>query len=255
MILRRIGHHLKQQQWTAVLIELAIVILGVFLGFQVTDWANERANRAAEIRNLEEIAEDLRADVAVFDQVRTATEMRIGGIDYVLGETRGMTRPSRIVTPNGDGFDMPAGPPVAPADRTTLLARANLVRSTAGNRTGFEALLGAGGMQRIRDRQISRQLQVYYAQFDELDELTSVLKQVRAEGVAQGYALGLSAFGEMDQDRLIGIVRGSPAYSAYLRTNREWAAIYLGTVARQQQRARQLLTDIDQYLGNGGQQP
>ena len=220
MILRRIGYHLTQQQWTAVLIELAIVIVGVFLGFQVTHWANERANRAAETRHLEEIAEDVRADVATFDQVRAATEMRIGGIDHVLGETRGMTRPSRIVTPNGDGFDMPAGPPVAPADRKTLLARANLVRSTAGNRTGFEALLGAGGMQKIRNRQISRQLQVYYAQFDDLDELTNVLKQVRAEGVAQGYALGLSAFGEMDPDRLIGIVRGSPAYSAYLRTNR-----------------------------------
>jgi len=115
--------------------------------------------------------------------------MRISGIDYILGETRGATRPRRIVTPNGDGFDMPAGPPVTPADRTTLLGRANLIRSTTGNRTGFEALLGAGGMQKIRDRQISRQLQVYYAQFDGLDELTSVLKQVRAAGVAQGYPL------------------------------------------------------------------
>ena len=113
MILRRIGNHLKQQQWTAVVIELGIVVLGVFLGFQVTDWANERADRTAETRHLEEIAEDLREDVAVFDQVRTATEMRIGGIDYILGETRGVNRPGRIVTPNGDGFDMPAGPPVA----------------------------------------------------------------------------------------------------------------------------------------------
>lgn len=251
MILRRVAHYLQQQQWTAVLIELVIVILGVFLGFQVTDWANERADRAAETRHLEEIAEDLRADVTAFDAVRTATETRIGGIDHILGETRGVTRPSRIVTPTGDGFDMPAGPPVAPAGRTTLLAHANLVRSTAGNRTGFEALLGAGGMQKVRDRQISRQLQVYYAQFDELDELTNVVKQVRAEGVAQGYALGLSAFGEMDPDRLIGIVRGSPSYSAYLRTNREWAAIYLGTVAEQQQRARHLLADIDRYLGKG----
>lgn len=68
-----------------------------------------------------------------------------------------------------------------------MLGRANLVRSTTGNRTGFEALLVAGGMQKIRDRQVSRQLQVYHAQFDELDELTNVLKPVRAAGVAQGY--------------------------------------------------------------------
>ena len=180
-------------------------------------------------------------------------EMRISGIDYILGETRGVTRPSRVVTPTGNSFDMPAGPPVAPADRTTLLGRVNLVRSTSGNRTGFEALLGAGGMQKIRDRQISRQLQVYYAQLDEMTELTIILKQLRAEGVATGHTLGLSAFGEMDPDQLTAVVRGSPAYSAYLRTSREWAAVYLSTVNQQQQRALQLLEDIDAYLGKRAQ--
>jgi hypothetical protein len=43
MILRRIAHQLKQQYWGAVLIELAIVELGVFHGFQVTARANERS--------------------------------------------------------------------------------------------------------------------------------------------------------------------------------------------------------------------
>jgi len=123
MILLRIAHHLQQQQWTAVLIELVIVVLGVFLGFQVTDWASERASRSAETRHLEEIAEDLRADAEAFDGISRSAAMRISGIDYLLGETRGLTRPSRIVTPTGDSFDIPAGPPVAPADRATLLAR------------------------------------------------------------------------------------------------------------------------------------
>jgi hypothetical protein len=49
---------------------------------------------------------------------------------------------------------------------------------------------------------------------------------------------------------LTAVVRGSPAYSAYLRTNREWAAIYLRTVAEQQQRAVLLLGDLDRYLGH-----
>jgi len=70
--------------------------------------------------------------------------------------------------------------------------------------------------------------------------------------VAIGHTLGLSAFGEMDPDRLIAIVRGSPSYSAYLRTNREWAAVYLSTVNQQQQRARQLLSDIEKYLDKRG---
>jgi hypothetical protein len=252
MILQRIAHHLKQQQWTAVLIELAIVVLGIFLGFQVTDWASERASRSAEARHLEEIAEDLRADAETLDVIARSARLRIGAIDYILGETRGVNRPVSVIAPNGNRFDIPAGPPVATADAATLLARANLIRSTAGNRTGFEALLGAGGMQKIRDRKISRQMQVYYAELDEMNELTLVVKQLRAEGVATGHTLGLSAFGEMDPDKLIAIVRGSTTYSAYLRTNREWTAVYLSTVDEQWQRALKLLADIEAYLGTGG---
>ena len=252
MILHRIATRLKDQHWTAVFSELAILVLGVFLGIQATEWAERRASRAAEIRHLEEIAEDLRDDIAEFDGIQQAARSRISGIDYLLGESRGVNRPSGLVTPTGEVYDMPAGPGITAADRMLLLGRANLIRSTSGNRTGFEALLGAGDMLKIRDRRISRQLQVYYAKFDELDEMTSTLKQFRATGVAQGYALGLSAFGEMDPDKLIAIVRGSPAYSAYLRTNREWAAIYLGTIDRQRQRGLALLADIERYLGEGG---
>ncbi len=53
----------------------------------------------------------------------------------------------------------------------------------------------------------------------------------------------------MDPDKLTAIVRGSPAYSAYLRTNREWAAVYVSATVAQKQRAVQLLADIEAYLG------
>jgi len=42
MILRRLVENLKQQHWTGVFIELAIVVLGVFLGMQVSNWNQQR---------------------------------------------------------------------------------------------------------------------------------------------------------------------------------------------------------------------
>jgi hypothetical protein len=42
MIGRRIAQHMKQQHWTGVLIELVIVILGVFIGLQVDNWNQAR---------------------------------------------------------------------------------------------------------------------------------------------------------------------------------------------------------------------
>lgn len=45
MILRRLTEHLKQQHWTAIGIELVIVVLGVFLGLQVSNWNETRIER------------------------------------------------------------------------------------------------------------------------------------------------------------------------------------------------------------------
>jgi hypothetical protein len=42
MSLRRVIEHARQQQWTAIGIDLVIVIVGVFLGIQVSNWNVER---------------------------------------------------------------------------------------------------------------------------------------------------------------------------------------------------------------------
>jgi len=42
MILRRFTEHLKEQNWFAVGLEVIVVIVGIFLGMQVTDWNENR---------------------------------------------------------------------------------------------------------------------------------------------------------------------------------------------------------------------
>lgn len=42
MILRRIGTSFRKQDWSALILELMIVILGVYLGFQATEWGEAR---------------------------------------------------------------------------------------------------------------------------------------------------------------------------------------------------------------------
>jgi hypothetical protein len=256
MILRRVIQHVKKQEWTAIWIDLVIVVVGVFIGIQVANWNEDRASRNAEARHLEEIAEDLRADIAVFEMIETSALLRISSVDIILGETRGVSRPNRLNLPGREVFDMPVGIPILPAERNNLLTRANTVRISVGNRTGFEALIGAGGMQTIRNRQIGRQIQQYYAGMDQLVGLQNMLRVIRNEGVKIGYPLGLSTFGEMDDKKLISIVRGNASYSAYLRTTREWAAIHLGDTKTQKQQALTLLADINKYLGkHGGAEP
>ena len=56
MILRRVVHRLKQQEWTAIAIELVLVVLGVFIGIQVSNWNETRKEHSLEAVYLERIA-------------------------------------------------------------------------------------------------------------------------------------------------------------------------------------------------------
>ena len=59
MILSRLVDHLKKERWTGVLIELVIVILGVFIGMQVTNWNQARSERQLAESYRVQIASDL----------------------------------------------------------------------------------------------------------------------------------------------------------------------------------------------------
>jgi len=43
VILRRIIDHFRNQEWTAIALDFAIVVLGVFIGMQVSNWNADRA--------------------------------------------------------------------------------------------------------------------------------------------------------------------------------------------------------------------
>jgi len=59
MILRRLIQHLQQQQWTAIGIELVIVVLGVFIGIQAQQWQQGWEDRRLERVYLERILADI----------------------------------------------------------------------------------------------------------------------------------------------------------------------------------------------------
>jgi hypothetical protein len=62
MILRRLTQNLKQQHWTAIAIELMIVVLGVFIGMQVSNWNEEREINLKGNLFTERLKTDLRAE-------------------------------------------------------------------------------------------------------------------------------------------------------------------------------------------------
>jgi len=59
MILSRVIEHVKKQHWTAIFIDFVIVVVGVFIGMQVTSWNEARADRALETGYLAALKEDI----------------------------------------------------------------------------------------------------------------------------------------------------------------------------------------------------
>lgn len=59
--LRRIAAHLRSQHWMAIGIEFLVVVFGVFLGFQLTSWNEDRQRAALEGAMLTRLGEEFRA--------------------------------------------------------------------------------------------------------------------------------------------------------------------------------------------------
>ena len=64
LILRRITEHVQAQNWTAIVLDLVIVVVGVFIGIQVSNWNDARVARAEETEFVRSIRDDIEQDIA-----------------------------------------------------------------------------------------------------------------------------------------------------------------------------------------------
>jgi hypothetical protein len=63
MILRRVISHFKKQEWTAIAIDFLIVVVGVFVGLQVSNWNAAIQERARAAVYSERLKAELRAEL------------------------------------------------------------------------------------------------------------------------------------------------------------------------------------------------
>ena len=59
MLLRRITKHVKDQNWFAIGIDFCIVVIGVFIGIQVANWNEARAERKLEIVYMKRLHQEI----------------------------------------------------------------------------------------------------------------------------------------------------------------------------------------------------
>ncbi|MEM7082235.1 MAG: DUF6090 family protein [Pseudomonadota bacterium] len=94
MILRRLSTQIKNQDWSAVAIEFVILVVGVFIGIQVSNWNDQRNDRETEGVYLQRLQQELADLVPIADdflQVVSERESQVNEVrDYfITGEQLG----------------------------------------------------------------------------------------------------------------------------------------------------------------------
>jgi hypothetical protein len=67
MILRRILAHFRKQEWTAIALDFVIVVMGVFVGIQVSNWNAARELRTSEMSHATQLRDEIVTNVRLLE--------------------------------------------------------------------------------------------------------------------------------------------------------------------------------------------
>lgn len=84
MILHRLADSLRKQNWVTVMLEVLIVVVGIFIGLQVDDWNTDRKNRVEETLILERLKTDFENLVTTAQTSLVASGDKIANLKVIL---------------------------------------------------------------------------------------------------------------------------------------------------------------------------
>ena len=76
MILRRLVTALREQSWLTLVLELVVVVVGIFLGLQVDSWNDARKDRVLEQQYVASLKADFQADIEELDEAIALAKYR-----------------------------------------------------------------------------------------------------------------------------------------------------------------------------------
>jgi len=194
VFLRKINEHLRTQNWLAIGIDLVVVIIGVVIAFQVTEWNDARKARIRERAAIERLHEEagealvyIRHVVAEFDDRNRALESAIRALaEGSWAEVEG----------------------AAIADGLQSLG---IYPALSPPRSAYDDLVSSGQFGAISSVRVREVLSDYYADLDFLGDQLDYFRQTAVSartlarsGLAMRYAAerGLKVRLEVDAERL-----------------------------------------------------
>jgi len=137
--------------WRYGISELVIVVTGVLIALAADGWSKRQADRALELRYLNDLVVDLKSDTA---QLRAAID---------LAETRAALGHAVLRAADGDTV-------LSPSDLVVALERQFYFAFPAYSRTTISDLMSTGNLRLLQGRDLKRQLSEYYQTIERLEQ-------------------------------------------------------------------------------------
>jgi len=153
MLLRRVREHVVAHNWFAVSIDLAIVILGIFIGLQASLWVQARQDNATERRYLERLLVDSDANVRVIEEAIAVNNRR-----------------AAILTSLAVALES-GGPVPSPAELSNVMCRWFIQPAVNVRRGTYVELVSSGRLALLRDEELRSRLALEQAAHDAAERL------------------------------------------------------------------------------------
>jgi hypothetical protein len=211
----------RAQNWFAVGIDFLIVVIGILMAFQITEWAATRSDLARERQIIQGFIADIERDRAEYSSSIASDEYRVIAANASLV---------------GAGL-----PPIdfAWRRRETDLAEYNFETSKLAaenvhqfkrlwsdivigyhptpSTSTYDTLVGAGEMKVIRDARVVRDIQAYHNLQESVVKQTDKLLEIRRDVIGIGASNGLAPYVSVPSDEYFGNVRDNPELAAAIR--------------------------------------
>ncbi len=143
MILRRIIAHFRKQEWTAIGIDFVIVVVGVFVGMQVTNWNADAADRRRANAYVERLTADMEGDLA----------SRRADVAYYAAVLDSLVRTN----------DLLADPASDPQELVVSAYRASEILYPAPTRATWDEIVSSGDVSLLPSEAVDAGVAEYFA--------------------------------------------------------------------------------------------
>lgn len=144
MILRSVMKHVRDQNWFAVFLDFLIVVIGVFIGIQVSNWNQEMAgNRQAKVL-LSRLHKDISNDITLLDtEIAYQKVVRL----YAMTAVDALNGVNNV------------------SDEQFVIGayQASQVNGIWGNRATYDEMLSTGQFNLIKDEDLKSMIFGYFA--------------------------------------------------------------------------------------------